>query len=70
MNLIKKKLIKTKKTVNTKEGTTREITGWTMLLILAILVLIIFAVFLLGRYSDAGKAVITSIKSRFIGVGL
>lgn len=67
MTLLKKKLLKT---IKTKEGTTREITGWTILLILAIIVLIVFAVWLLGNYSDAGKAVITSIKSRFIGVGL
>jgi len=69
LNNIINKILHRKKT-NKKKATSRELVGWTILLILAIVVLVIIAHWLLGDYTKAGESVINSIKSRFIGAGL
>ena len=53
-----------------KKATTREILGWTILLILGILVLVIFALWIFGDYNTAGGMIVANIMNRFIGIGI
>lgn len=53
-----------------KRATSREILGWTIILVLAIIVLIILILWLSGDFTTVSKAVIRSIMSRFIGIGV